>query len=440
MAAAPDHSLPDQHRNWADLKAAYRFLNNPEVTPAEIQRSHREQLRADCATQARILSIQDGSELDFTHHPSVQDLGFVGGGTGQGLLQHSSLAVTTEGQVLGVLHQVWWKRVETPPGETRRQRRERPTESSLWADSIRAVGVLNLTPRVIHVMDRGGDCFESMQAAFQTGSGFLIRARHDRFVHEGREKLWPFMQRQSIAGTRDVCVPRRPAKGKRPAQPARIARLAVRYAPVLIPCPHNDPRFKEPLRVWAVYIKETDPPAGIDPIEWMLLTNEAVDDLAAANERVDWYTYRWIIEEWHKIEKTGCRLESSQLKTAAALERLAAFTAVVAVRILQLRNLAQAATEPEAIDSASPSEQPAALQAVVPPNWIDMVSYLAKRPPKTLTPRQFWWTIAKRGGFIGRKSDGQPGWQTIWKGWMEVMKLIQGLEIHQAMLREQSCG
>ena len=113
---------------------------------------------------------------------------------------------------------------------------------------------------------------------------------------------------------------------------------------------------------------------------------------------------------------------------------------MVAVRILQLRDLAQAATEPEAIDSASPSEQPAALQAVVPPNWIDMVSYLAKRPPKTLTPRQFWWTIAKRGGFIGRKSDGRPGWQTIWKGWIEVMKLIQGLEIHQAMLREQSCG
>ena len=219
-----------------------------------------------------------------------------------------------------------------------------------------------------------------------------------------------------------------------------MARLAVRFAPVVIPCPRDDPRFKESLRVWAVYIKETDPPAGIEPIEWMLLTNEAVGDLAAANERVDWYTYRWIIEEWHKIEKTGCRLESSQLKTAAALERLAAFTAVVAVRILQMRDLAQAATEPEAIDSASPSEQPAALQAVVPPNWIDMVSYLAKRPPKTLTPRQFWWTIAKRGGFIGRKSDGRPGWQTIWKGWIEVMKLIQGLEIHQAMLREQSCG
>jgi hypothetical protein len=80
MAAAPDHSLPDQHDRWADLKAAYRFLNHPKVTPTEIQRAHREPLRADCATHTRILSIQDGSELDFTHHPSVEDLGFVGGG------------------------------------------------------------------------------------------------------------------------------------------------------------------------------------------------------------------------------------------------------------------------------------------------------------------------------------------------------------------------
>jgi hypothetical protein len=233
-------------------------------------------------------------------------LGFVGGRLpprrrgGRGLLQHSSLAVSTEGQALGVLHQIWWKRVETPPGETRRQRQARPTESGLWAESIRAVDALNLAPRVVHVMDRGGDCFASMLAAFETDSGFLTRAKHDRYVNEDHQRLWSFMRGQPIAGTRDVCVPRRPAKGSRPAQPAqpaRVARLAVRFAPVTIPCPRNDPRFKEPIHIWAVHVEETDPPAGIEPIEWMLLTNEAVNDLADANERVDWYTYRWIIEE-----------------------------------------------------------------------------------------------------------------------------------------------
>ena len=135
MAAAPGESLPGQNGNWADLQAAYRFFNNPKVTPAQIQQTHREQVRAACADQTRLLCIQDGSELDYTSHPSVKGLGFVGGATGQGLLQHSSLAVSTDGELLGVLHQIWWKRVETPEGETRRQRSASGgTEAGLWSE------------------------------------------------------------------------------------------------------------------------------------------------------------------------------------------------------------------------------------------------------------------------------------------------------------------
>lgn len=440
MAAAPDQSLPDQHETWGDLKAAYRFLNNPKVTPAELQRTHRDQVRAECSSHARILSIQDGSELDFSGHRSVSGLGFIGNGFGQGLLQQSSLAVTPDGQLLGVLHQIWWKRVRTPEGETRRQRQARYKESDLWSDSIRAVAELGLTPRVIHVTDRGGDNFDTLHTAYETNSGFLIRARHDRHVHDGQEQLWPFMQRQPVAGTRDVCVPRRPAKKGQPAQPARVARLAVRFAPVLIPCPPKDSRFKGPILVWAVYVVETNPPAGVDAIEWMLLTSEVVESLDDANERVDWYTYRWLIEEWHKALKTGCRLEASQLKSAEALERLAALMAVVAVRLIQLRDLAQATLGEKPADPTSPSAQPAALQAVVPSVWIIVVSHLARCAAAELTPRQFWRTLAKRGGFIGRKCDGMPGWQTIWKGWSEVMLLVQGFELHRELRGADTCG
>ena len=439
MAAAPDQSLPDQYATWADLKAAYRFLNNPKVTPAELQRTHREQVRAECASHARILAIQDGSELDLSRHRSVTGLGFVGNGFGQGLLQQSTLAVTTDGQLLGVLHQIWWKRVRTPEGETRRERQARSKESDLWSQSIHAVAELGLTPRVIHVTDRGGDNFDTLHTAHETNSGFLIRARHDRHVNGDGERMWAFMQRQPVAGTRDIYVPRRPAKKGQPAQPARVARLAIRYAPLQIPCPPNDLRFKGSISVWAVYGVETDPPAGVERIEWMLLTSEAVESVAEANERVDWYTYRWLIEEWHKALKTGCRLEASQLKSAEALERLAALAAVVAVRLIQLRDLAQA-TVNEPPDLASSSEQPAALQAVVPRAWIIVVSHLTGCAATELTPRLFWRTVAKRGGFIGRKSDGVPGWQTIWKGWKEIMLLVQGFELHREHLAPDTCG
>jgi len=243
-----------------------------------------------------------------------------------------------------------------------------------------------------------------------------------------------------VMGTRTIHVSARPAKRKLPAQPARTAELAIRYARIQVPPPRNDPRFKQPLSAWAVHVVELDPPAGVEPVEWMLLTSEPVENIDQANRCVDWYTYRWLIEEWHKAEKTGCRLEASQLKSADALERLAALIAVVAVRLIQLRELAQAATSPGGPVGESLSDQPAALRNLVPSDWIMVVSRLAKCRQECLTPRLFWLTLAKRGGFIGRKSDGLPGWQTIWKGWAEVVLLVQGVEMHRAIAAEQSCG
>jgi hypothetical protein len=440
MAAAPDHSVPDQHKTWGDIKAAYRFLNHPKVTPERIQAIHRQQVRHLCSAYAVVLAIEDGSELDYTGHPSVEGLGFVGDGIGRGLLQHSTLAVTTDGHLLGILHQIWWKRARTPEGEKRRQRQARAKESDLWGDSIRAIGAIGPGTRLIHVTDRGGDCYATMHAAYAAGQGFLIRAKHDRYVNDSTEHLWGFMKRQPVMGTRSVHIAARPAKRKVPAQPARVARLAIRYARIQVPPPRNDPRFTERLWAWAVYVVELDPPPGVESVEWMLLTSEPVENIDQANTRVDWYTGRWLIEEWHKAEKTGCRLEASQLKNADALERLAALTAVVAVRLIQLRELAQAATDTVEAAGDSLRNQPAALQNLVPLDWILVVSHLAKCRPESLTPRLFWLTLARRGGFIGRRSDGLPGWQTIWKGWAEVMTMVQGVEIHRAILEGRSCG
>lgn len=303
-----------------------------------------------------------------------------------------------------------------------------------------AVGSLGSGTRVIHVTDRGGDCFETMQTAYEQRTGFLVRVKHNRYVGDGNERLWTLLQRQAVAGLRHVDVTARAAKGKQSAQPTRRASLAIRFAPVVIPPPRNDPRFTKPLSFWAVYVSEIDPPADVDPIEWMLLTSETVEHVDQANECVDWYTYRWLIEEWHKVEKTGCRLEASQLKSAEALERLAALTAVVAVRLIQLRDLAQAATGPTGSEPNGPRTQPTDLQAAVPRNWILVVSHLARCRAEDLTPRQFWLTLAKRGGFIGRKSDGPPGWQTIWRGWSEIMTLVQGFELHRTTHSDKTCG
>ena len=147
----------------------------------------------------------------------------------------------------------------------------------------------------------------------------------------------------------------------------------------------------------------------------------------------------WLIEEWHRAEKTGCQLEATQLKTAQAIERWAALVAIVAIRLLQLRNLAQAAAGQTPDAPAAPANQPAALQAMVPRTWLLMVAGPAKRAPETLTPRVFWLTIAKQGGFLGRKGDGKPGWMTIWRGWYDVMLMVHGAE-RLAAAPPKSCG
>jgi len=432
MAAAPNQSLPKQMDDWADLKAAYRFLNHAEVTPDGIQTAHRARTRAACQKHGVILAVQDTTELDFTGR-AMEGLGPIGDGRGQGILQHSTLAVTPQGEMLGALHQIFRNRVPAPEGETRRERRARPKESDLWHESVEAVGAIGPATRLVHVTDRGGDDFTMLVSCGHQSVGFLIRAQHDRWVNGNTDKLWSFMEHRPVAGHRDIPVP---ARG---GHPKRVARLSIRFGPVQLDPPKGDTRFKEPVRLWVVYVAEPNPPSQVDPIDWMLLTSEPVHDFDQATERVDWYTRRWVIEEWHKAEKTGCRLEASQLKDVEAIRRLASFLSVVAARMIQLRDLAQTSTTDSA-DKKPEADRPETLQALVPRVWLRVVARLAKCRPEALTSRQFWLTIAKRGGFIGRKSDGLPGWQVIWRGWYDVMMMVQGAEAVLPSTGEPSYG
>ncbi len=377
--------------------------------------------------------MQDTSELDFTGR-TVQGLGPIGNGGGQGLLQHSTLVIDPKGYLVGVLHQIWRLRVSTPEGETRAERRQRPRESDFWPESVRVVGSLGTRTRIIHVTDRGGDDFGTMIACReQENVGFLIRARHDRWVNGGRDKLWSFMSKQPVAGYRDVPMESGAVHER------RIARLSIRYARVRLDPPRRHLQFKDPIDLWVLCAREDHAPDGVEPIEWILLTSEAVISVAHAEERIDWYGLRWIVEEFHKVEKSGCRLERVQLKTAAAITCWAALVAIAAVRLIQLRDLAQGAVSETADDPSSPANQPEVWQAPVPRSWVLIVAKLAKCDGIELTPRRFWMSIAKRGGYLARKGDGPPGWSTIWRGWYEIMLMVQGAELLAPVVAGETC-
>jgi hypothetical protein len=429
---------------------AYRLFNNSAVEPATIQQGHWQITRQHCAEHAVVLNVQDTSELDYTGYRAKKGLGPIGRQNGQGLLQHSVLAVLPNGRLLGLLHQRWQVRVRAPKKEPRRQRRERWNEGRFWADGVEAVGrapASALHTRFITVTDRGGDNFETFDACDRMGHGFIVRAQHDRWVNGQREHLWACMEKQQVLRTIKVKVAARTATrttnqglGSR-SQRARQATVQVRAARVLLDAPQGDPLHRIPRWVYVVYAREVDVPADVsEPIDWMLLSSEPVPSIREALRLIGYYRRRWIIEEYHKVQKSGCGLEHSQLQDVDALRRLAALVGVLAVRMLWLRDLASqglrpptAGVRPAASKSSSSGPQaqnPAALQVLMPMLWIRVVAHLAGvRQALQLTPQQFWRTIAQRGGWLARKHDARPGWKTLWRGWHEVALIVEGAQL-----------
>ena len=432
MASAPDKSIPKQAEQWSDAKGAYRLLNNPAVQPQAIQGPHRALVRARCGEQKLVLSIQDTTQLDFTNR-AVTDLGEIGNGWQQGLLQHSALAATEDGRLLGVLDQQWHTRELKPESEKRRQRQGRRTEADVWAEAARAIGPMEGV-KLLHVGDRHSDVFSFMHEALALKHGFVLRAKHDRYIDDRTDHLWSKLHATPAVDVIDVFIETQQGITGRDKRRHETVRLEIAYAPVRVPPPTNDPRFADapPLTLWAVHVREADPPEGFEPIDWMLLSTEPVTDAASARRVIGIYECRWVIEEWHRALKEGCRLEASQLKSADAIRRLAAVTSVVAVRLIQLRDLAD--------DQTPAAEDPRVLQREADPLWIEVVAALADIDWQTLTPRRFFRTIARRGGWLARKHDGRPGWKTIWRGWSDVQIMVEGIRLHQSPSRRSSCG
>ena len=180
-----------------------------------------------------------------------------------------------------------------------------------------------------------------------------------------------------------------------------------------------------------VWVREVNAPRGVAPIEWVLYTSLPVNSFDDAWTVIGYYEARWLIEEYHKALKSGCRVEDRQLKTKDRLEAMFGLMSIEAIRLLQLKMVAR-------IEPDRPAEH------VVPQLWIVMlvaVRKLRRRSAATLTVGQFYRELAKLGGFIGRKGDGQPGWITVWRGWEKLHLMVRGSEL-AAELRSgrDKCG
>ena len=200
-------------------------------------------------------------------------------------------------------------------------------------------------------------------------------------------------------------------------RPEREALVHISWSQVEILPPTDATALRnESIKASLVRVWEPEPPEGIEPLEWILVTSVAVSTVEDAWQRVTWYQWRWLIEDFHKVLKTGCLLEDRCLQTVEAMGNLLGILTPTAMRLLWLRQTAQIAPE-----------TPASL--VVSQDVIQVVLHLDKRPKATLTARDLWRTIARFGGYLDRKSDPPPGWQTLWKGWIRVQTVLEGVHL-----------
>lgn len=429
MARHSAGSIPDQMGQWSETKAAYRLFAEPDVTFEKLVQPHWVQTRQAAATRPVVLMVQDGSQLDYTHHRSVEGLMPIGDGLGMGLMLHSVLAVDPTGggsgvaEVLGLAHQRVWRRRRVPKGETRTQRKAKQTQARVWLDAVSAVGSPDTEgARWIHVCDREADNFDFYDACRKSGAGFLVRASQDRRAALGHQAEAPQGCLLTLARSLPAMGSKRLYVRRRPTSEPGWRTLQVAAAAVTVFPPWLDRQRLQPLRCWVVRVWDDAP--GREPIEWVLICSEPVEDVDTAMRMAEWYSCRWLIEEYHKCLKSGCRVESRQLEDLRGLEALIGMLAIVAVRLLQLKQQAQMA--PDRLASE-----------VVSGEHVRMLARYWKRPAATMTVYEFWRRTAMLGGFLARKHDGEPGWQTLWKGWQKLDLMTMGASI---MREGQRCG
>ena len=424
IAAHPEKPFT-QIFDWGQLKGFYRLCDQESATVKAIQTPHWQQTRQAMGLHPVVLILHDTTELDYTTHAALSGTGPIGNGRGRGFLQHNSLAVVpTPRQVLGLAYQQVELRQEAPEHETASERRGRERESKLWIRGIAAVGRPPAASRWVDVGDRGADIYEAMGASRNQGHDFLFRVAQDRQVwldELGKKtgKLREFACSLASQGKDTVSIP---ARGGRASREAEVHLAASR---VWIPAPKGTPRRGEqPLvTAWVVRIWEANPPAGVEPLEWILVTSVPTETVLEIRERRDWYACRWMVEVYHDIEKNGCSEEDRRFETAARMTACVAILALVAVRIFQLRTALDSQPLASAAEVASAAE-------------IEVVKRLVKhRGRKRFTVRDFVRGVASLGGFLGRTGDGEPGVRTLWRGYQRLQDLLLGYQI-----REQNVG
>lgn len=440
LAASPVAPINEACATWAATKASYRLFSNGKVKPAAILKPHTDETVKRMAIYGGpVLAVQDTVFFSYGQHPNTSGLGPIGKSNAsheRGLIMHNSLAFTTTGVALGILSQQIWARKDVPK-ETRTEKVERvhctpidEKESSKWLVALReTVKCAPTGVKVITVADRESDFFEFLEEAAELKALYLIRAKTDRQLEgdEGFANITEALAAASALGSIEIYIP---GNGKRIS---RTATVEVRTAEVTIKPPKRRGKAKvsisEPITVNAIAATEVAPPKGAEAISWVLLTNLPVKDFDAAAEKVDWYGKRWGIETWHKVLKSGCKVEDCRLEKADRLKRFLTLFSIIGFRLMHITYLAR-------VNPNAPSTEVFSEEEVEALNIRVKRARPSQESPPTL--RETVRMIGSLGGHLGRQSDGDPGITVMWRGILRLHEDVEMLRAHKEVLNQQN--
>jgi Transposase DNA-binding/Transposase DDE domain len=433
MESAPGKSLVEQAGTVAALEATYRFLSNRKVKPEAVLEGHAGKTAERAASHKSVLVVHDTTEFRFGGEKERNGLGRISTAKRDGFLAHYSICLATDGEPLGTLELYAWSRLD-------QNKRQKPTgtlrdphrESLRWAAAVeRASERLNGRTTPIHVMDREGDQFDLFATLVDNQQHFVVRIGHDRRLKKGRgsdghARLHETLAAAPLRFTREVYLGRR-GRGSLtnkykvfPEREPRMARLEVRASTINLGRSHElAEHLPDSLLLNFVEARELDAPSGATPVTWRLVTTEPISSDAQIASIIDIYRQRWLIEEFFKALKTGCRFEAHQLEDAKGLLVALSIETAIAWQLLRLRYISRNCPEASAQDLLTKKQ------------WDTLVRIRAGRreTSNNLTVQHIISELARLG--VHLPSNGPPGWMVLERGLRKLNLLAEGLSLAQ---------
>lgn len=452
VSRKPSVSIPAACRGWAETLATYRFFDNPRVDPQTVLVPHQQGTLERIRQQDVALLVQDTTEVDLTRKEErVEGAGPLSDASHWGFYDHVMLAITPERIPLGVVDAKIWARdpeefeenqklSKKEKERNRKQQSIEEKESYRWVEGYRwACQVAAETPEttVVSISDSEGDIHECYQEAASDSNStkadsdgdspqaqWIVRACQDRSLTtrqengRGYRKLWQEVASTKARTTLTIKISRNEPRSqdeRRRRQPrsARTTTVTVQAKRVTIKAPQRKGEKLRDVQVNAILVRETNPPKGEEPVEWLLLTSLPINTIKQICLVVEYYCCRWQIEIYFRVLKSGCKIEERQLEKGTRYQPCLALYMVVAWRVMYVLMLGRACPETSCDDVFSDDE------------WKAVYTIVCQSPPPSEPPsmEEMVYMIASLGGHLGRTHDGPPGPKTMWIGMQRMTDL-----------------